>query len=125
MANTATQLTKVPFYIKGDQVQGVTPVVVTIDTINTDLTIHTPDSSRFVALMGINYAESSAHNITWKSGSNTLSVWEVGAGGNNGVYIPVYKPLLSTNRGESLIISSSANITTMLLYVVEYSTIII
>jgi len=117
MANTATAQTALPVTVGGHG--PVIPVVVTMDTTGSDLTVYTPDSDKVLALVGITFAEGSANSLTIKSGSTTLVTLElttfqglshkVGGGA-----------ILFTAKGEALKFNvGTAAVSTMIVYVVQ------
>lgn len=118
MANSATAKTPINVSVWG---QGtVIPYEVTIDTVDTDLTIRTPASDKQVGIVGINYAEASAHNLTFTSGSDLEVTFELPA--NSGISMGISKAemLYCTQKGSALKIKSSAAISgPMILYVIE------
>ena len=120
MANTATAQTALPIQTRGVGVN-VTPYVIAIDTVDTDLTIITPaNSSAMAVVVGLMFSESTAANITFKSGSTTLLKVELS--GSQGLYLPLGDQVyLATQPGEALKIQSSAAITNMLMFVAETS----
>lgn len=116
MANTATAQSALPVSIAGSE--GITPIVVAIGTIDTDLTIFTPDSGKVACIVGMFMSETSATNITFKSGSTSYAVPELAA--NQGILFPVGQGILICGQpGEALKIQSSVAITSMLLYVTQ------
>ena len=124
MANVATALPTVPMAMSSGR-QGfsqVTPVVVTMDTVASDLTVYTPSiSTNYAAIIGISYNNALAHTLTIKSNTTTLVTYSLttfqglsepfGTGG----FIAIGK------KGEALKINAGTNpILSALLYVVEF-----
>lgn len=120
MANSASAQSQLPIVVSGKFDGTVTPVIVTIDTIDTDLTIFDPDTDKHVGILGIQLVSSTATNITIKSGSTTLTVLQLSA--NSGFSKNLDGSLmLSTAKGEDLIIQASATPPVFIMYIVEYS----
>lgn len=120
MSNVATKGTGIPTALTVGQPKGLLyPVVITFDTTGADLTVFaSTDAQKFVAVMGMKYAEASAHNLIWKSGSNTLVTEEKPA--NTIVDARIGRPLFICNKGESLILQcGTAAISSMLMYILE------
>jgi hypothetical protein len=120
MANTATERGSIPILFPGSDCSKVHCIVVAIDTAGADLTIFTPtDSKHYVGVVGIEYADTTAHNLTIKSGSTTISQVELATGG---MLKEIHRGLLFVaNKGEALIFNSSGAITAIGLYVVEFT----
>lgn len=121
MANAATAQTALPINVFG---VNVVPYVISIDTVDTDLTIRTPaNTNAIAAVVGLMFSEGTAATVTFKTGNTTLSGLELAA--NQGLYLPVAKQVyIATQPGEALKVRSSAAITNMLMFVVETSRII-
>ena len=115
-ANTATAGTAIPIRMYG--ATKATPVVVAIDTTAQDLTVYAATSGKALAIVGWEYAEATAHNLTIKSGSNTLVVLENPANTVRDNKLGEGVPFM-TAVGEALVIQSSAAITSMVIYVAE------
>lgn len=93
---------------------------ISIDTVDTDLTIHTPASGNQVFVMNVIGSDSTAANITWKSGSSTTIVPpELAA--NQGLWGKVNRDefCFFTAINGALVIQSSAAITGLLVHVYE------
>lgn len=123
MANTATAKTALPIQVCG---VNVVPYVVSIDTVDTDLTVRTAANDKaMVAVVGIMFSEGTAANLGLKSDSgNTYVTLELAA--NQGLYLPLSGDVcFATQPGEDLIIRSSAAISSMLLYVIDTSKIVV
>jgi len=117
-ANTATAQTALPIRIGG--AGNVVPYVVAIDTTGNDLTIVTPAAGKMACVAGIYTSETSATNITWKSGSTTLAIPELAA--NQGQLMPLGSQVLfCTQPGEALVMQASVAISNMLIHVVQAS----
>lgn len=125
MANTATALTPIDILIGKTGKGGlVVPYVVVFDTTASDLTVHTPASDTYAAIIGIQYAEASAHTFTVKSNTTTLVAYEMPA--NSGKYSELGKIVVAAKKGESLVIrADTAVISSMLLYVAEFKYLIL
>ena len=121
-ANTATAQTAVPIRVAG--CGKVTPVVVTIDTTSSDLTVYDPADSTYAAIVGIFAGEATAGNLTFKSGSTTLAVIE-GAVVPDSLVVPVNGILVMAAKGQNLIFNSSVVRASMIVYVAECSSFII
>jgi hypothetical protein len=120
MANTATAQTALPIKIgKGGASGYVVPYVVVIDTVDTDLTIRDPAADNYAAIVGIQYLEATAHNVTFKSGSTTLVALEKPA--SSGMSERIGAPIIVAAKGDALVIRSSAAISSMLVYVAEFN----
>lgn len=114
MANSATVKEKLDISVTRTAASLIT---VTIDTVDTDLTIYTPASDNYAIITGIQYAISSSHNLTIKSGSDILVKFE--RGDTSGLSVPLADAWLIGAKGEALIIASSAAIDNMCVYVEE------
>lgn len=123
MANVATAGSPLPIGFKHSGMGSfVVPVICTFDTTASDLTIYTPsDADAFCALVGLQYAETSAHSLTVKSGSTTLVTYEMPASSGRDCPIGNGLTLSSLVKGEALKLScGTAVISTLLAYVLEY-----
>lgn len=118
MANTSTKFQDIQ--VGGQHTGPIHQYSVTIDTPNSDLTIytHTATANR-IWVVGLAFSEGTAANLTFKSGSNPFPVIELAA--NQGKWDPVTPGsfYLVTEPGKDLIMSSSANITGMTIYLVD------
>lgn len=122
-ANTATETEK-NIVVNGLTDGTVKEVVVTIDTVDTDLTLIDPAAGYSVGLLGAACVESSAANITFKSGTTTKLVAEFGA--NSGLFKGVSSEVLPLGDvGEDLIIQSSVALPKCVFYLVEYKKLVI
>lgn len=122
MSNSATSLNKIPINVKGSDIDGVTPVKVIIDTGSADLTVYTPSAGKRWAIVGWMEAEATAANLTVKSGTTTLFIWEGAA--NRRIEHPVGNGILFVGNvaGEALVLNSSAtNPSYVMVYVAEFS----
>lgn len=116
MANTATAQTALNIRVGG--CGPVVPYVCTFDTTAQDLTIVTPGTSNMAAIVGAFMSETSASNVTFKSGSTTLVIPELAA--NQGILLPIKNhALLVTQPGEALAIQVSVAVSYLLLYIVQ------
>jgi hypothetical protein len=116
MSNAATALTALPVKLYGST--KVTPIVCTFDTISTDLTVYTPGSGKFAAIVGWQYAEATAHNLTVTSGTTALATFEIPASSGRDDKIG-QGVVICTNPGEALKIQVSAAVSYMVVYIVE------
>ena len=123
MANTATLIQTIPCSFSTSGFSLVSQYAVAFDTLTSDLTIHTPAAGNRVALVGLYYAETDAHNLIFKSASTTLVTLQMpassgqiaGLGTGNGA-------LIVTKAGEALVAQvTTAVISSMLVYVAEIS----
>lgn len=115
-ANTATAQAAQKIYI-GDA-GPVVPYVVSIDTTGNDLTIVTPTTGYMACVVGVYGSETSATNVTFKSGSTTLAVPELAA--NQGHLFGLGQgALFCTQAGEALKIQASVAISNLLIHVVQ------
>lgn len=117
MANSATAKTPLPISVWG--VTSVTPVEVVLDTTGSDLTIFTPATGNMAAIVGVNYGETTAHTLTFTSGSDAEVVFEFGA--NSGISQGIGRELFYVGQpGNAIKIQTSVAITgAMLFYVIE------
>lgn len=116
MANTKTQLNRIPIIYPGSTDVFVYPVVITFDTTGADLSIFSPDDNKHCALVGLQYSAASAHTLTIKSGSTTLLTYQFPD--NAGFSHPIGDPILMTNEGEDLVFNvGTAAVPSMLAYV--------
>lgn len=122
MANTATARTKIPVNFAKSSIVGVTPVIVSIDTTSSDLTIYTPAADKHAAIVGMIYTDSTSHNLTIKAGSTSLVTLEMAA--NMGIFMKLDGSLGPCGgRGETLVLNSDAAISSMLVYIAEFGVI--
>lgn len=122
MANTATALTPIRVRMRAGQAKSlVTPVVVVFDTADSDLTVFTPAAERYAAVMGMRYAEASAHGLVWKSPSATTLLTEERAV-NTVVDHRIGRPIVIGQAGSALIMRcTTAVIGSALLYIAEFN----
>jgi len=114
-ANAATAQTAHGMRIAG--AGPVTPYVVSFDTTASDLTIVTPGSDKMACVVGMAMAETSATNVTFKSGTTSLLTLELAA--NQVFGAPIGAPIVCTQPGEALKMQVSVAVTSMLLYVLQ------
>ena len=95
-------------------------VAVAFDTTASDLIIYSPATGFSACLIGLDFSETSASNLTIKSGSDTLVTLELGA--NQGTWGSAGGVPICTERGEDLIFNVSVAISTMLAKLVEVKT---
>jgi hypothetical protein len=122
MSNSATAQTAMKLLDKRSIIpeKTMTPIVVVIDTPDTALTIATPGTDNRIALIGMEYAEGDAHNLTILSDTTELCVYQMPA--NSGISLPLgddIQALCITAKGKPLVFKSSVAIAKMLVYVVE------
>ena len=116
MSNAATAQTALNIRVGG--AGPVTPYVCTFDTTGSDLTIVTPATGKMAAIVGAFMSETSASNITFKSGTTTLVIPELAA--NQGILLPIGNNiLLATQPGEALKVQVSVAVSYLLLFVVQ------
>lgn len=123
MANTATVQPALPIQTRGVGVD-IIPYVVSIDTVDTDLTIKTPSyTTGMVVVVGMMFSEANAQTVTFKSGTTTQVAFELAP--YQGLYLPLGDQVyLATQPGEALKIRSSAAFTSALIYVAETSRVV-
>jgi hypothetical protein len=122
MVNTATAQTALPIHTKSVGLD-IVPHVVTIDTVDTDLTIVTPTGTAMACVVGIMFSEGTAGTLTFKSGTTTLMALELAA--NQGLFLPLGDQIyFATQPGEALKIRSTVAITNMLIYVASTSKVV-
>lgn len=120
MANVLTNLGEIPIFCLPSALGNKTKVFkLSHDGSSGPETILTPATGNSIALCGMLYQEATAHNLTLYSGANIHVTLERVA--NDGLYLPLGKPAFATIAGEALRIDASAAISSMLLYVVEFS----
>lgn len=127
MANAATARSAIPIACTRDiGYSRVTPVVCTFDTIDSDLTIYTPNAARYAAIVGIVYQESAAHSLSFIAGSTTLVTLEVPANG------PAYRvalgegPIIVGGLGEALRLRcGTAAVSTVIVYCAEFQELVL
>lgn len=119
MANSAAAQTALPIKTKGVGVD-IIPYLISIDTVDSDLTIKTPTTNGLVVVVGLMFSETNAQTLTFKSGTTTQIAFELAP--YQGLYLPLGQQVyLSTQPGEALKIRSSAAFTSALIYVAETS----
>lgn len=114
-ANTATNI-----YDVQQRVYGIGPVHyynIAIDTTGQDLTIRTPQAGNSVCIVGMYMDETSATNLTFKSGSTTMVIPELPA--STLIWGLSSITPLCTDEDAALKIQASVAITSILLQVVE------
>lgn len=124
MANTATALQTLQASFPYGQKGGFSRVIqyrLTFDTLATPLTVHGTPAGKNTAIVGMQYAETTAHSLSWYSNVNLIVTLEMpantvvnqGLGTCAGSYI-------ITRTGEPLVAQvDTALINTMLVYVAE------
>lgn len=119
-ANSATVGDTLPIKCSDSEIEAsVRPVYVNYDTTSADLTIYTPSTGFAIGADSIFLVEADAANITFKTGSTTITTAQFGA--NSGVIDNIdCVPFLSSEIGEALIINSDAALTPFVIYIVEY-----
>lgn len=104
MSNSSTKSETPSLQLKGRT--RIEKYLVTYDTSGADLTIATPDSGYFLAIVGMQYSDDTAHNITFKSGSTSLVTLYKAA--NSGVDFPLSnRVFVNTKVDEALKINCS------------------
>lgn len=123
MANTATALGTIPGGIRrlGNGCQTVA-YLCAFDTTGSALTVHSPDSARYWAIVGIHYAEATAHSLTITAGSTDLVVLENAA--NTVIHEPCGRIWLASPvlGGALKITCGTAAVSSLLVYVQEFET---
>lgn len=119
MANTASLVDTVR---QGTGVSALGPVYeyeIAIDTVDTDLTIRTPDSNARLFVVGAYFLPTESTTLTFKSG-NASKTKPLALSGNQAWYHEL-KPswIFCTKRGEALTVQASAALTGLTLYLVE------
>lgn len=118
-ANSAVAGTALPISLWDGEAGRIIPILVTYDTPSGDLVIKDPAADEYVAIVGVSYVEADAHNVTFKSGSDVLTTYQMAT--NSGLGYSVGKGIhLSTAEGEDLIINSDVAITPFTVYIVVY-----
>jgi hypothetical protein len=116
--NDATAQTALPIRVGGAGY--VVPYLVDIDTVDTDLTIVTPATGKMACVVGAFGAETSATNVTFKSGTTTQVIPELAT--NQGFLLPIANhALVCSQPGEALKIAASVAISSLILYIVQAS----
>lgn len=122
MANTVTELAKIPVIVRAGQHKGlIIPKVCSFDTASADITIHDTPANKYTGVCGMIYQDGATLTATFKSGSQTLFALE-----NAANLIATFKgiqwpPIFCTRLGEDLIVNfTTAAITSMLIYVMEF-----
>ena len=125
MANAATAQTAIPVIIPDSDITKVVPVVITVDTVDSDIIILSPAAGKHAALLGLQYAESDAHTLTIKDQGTTLVTYQLAA--DKGFSVPISKqPMHVTGEGNDLIFSvGTAVVSTMVAYVAEFDTLVL
>lgn len=115
-ANTVTDVGDIDVRIGGVSPAHVKKVA--IDTVDTDVTVYDPPSTKMACIVGLSASEGTATNLTIKSGSTTAIVFELAA--NQGIYSKITSGVdYCTAAGEDLIIQSSAAFTSLTFYIIE------
>ena len=122
MANAKTAHAKIPTILRSGNPAGIIqPYTVSLDTA-ADFTIHTPAAGNFVGVMGLLVAEATAGTLTFKSGSGPTTLVGLELPANYNLIQRIDRPLIITAAaGDALIILGSAAVTSMLIYVMEFS----
>ena len=98
------------------------PVVITMDTAASDLTVYTPAAGNFWAIVGIHYTNALAHSLVIKSGSTILTtkVYPASSTVQHAVGQGLYACGLA--KGDAIKISATTNpILSVLIYVMEFN----
>lgn len=124
MANVATAQSPLPIEYghNGAGNSFVVPVLVTMDTAASDLTVYTPAAGNFWAIVGIKYCNLLTHSLVIKSGTTTIStqVFPASAIINHNVGQGLYACGLA--KGATLVINATTNpILSVLIYVMEFN----
>lgn len=122
MANTKTALGKIPTILRsGNPIGVIQPYAVSLDTA-ADFTLHTPASNNFIGVMGLVVADATACNLTFKSGSGPTTLVGLELPANYNLIHRIDRPLIITAAaGDALIILGSAAVTSMIIYLMEFS----
>lgn len=121
-ANVATAQTALPSTLYGGG--PVIPYTLTFDTTATDLTIRTPGTGMMVCIVGWQFVETSATNVTLTSGSTAYPAFELAA--NQGLYHVLGDGIgFCTAPSAALKMQVSVAVTGMTLYVIEVPKLII
>lgn len=99
---------------------------VVLDTINTDLELFNTPSTERAAIVGISYGVAAAHNLIIKSGlaaSSPTSLVTIVRPANSELFIPIGQGVLwaGLNKGDRIILNTSAAIATMLVYLAIFN----
>lgn len=121
MANAKTLIQTIPCSFHPAGFGLVTQYEVVIDTLTSDFTIHTPTAGNRVAVVGLYYAETSAHTLIWKSGSTTLVTLDMPAnsGQIKGLGVGEGALIITAASGALVIQVQTAVIPSLLVYVAE------
>lgn len=120
MANTSTLVQRIPCSFGPAGFSQVYQYTVAFDTLTSDLTIHTPATGNRAAVVGLYYADTTAHNLIWKSASTTLVTIEkpVNSGESKGLGLD--GALVVTKVSEALIAQVTTGlVSSLLVYVAE------
>lgn len=128
MANVATAQTPLQVGFKHSGMGGfIVPVICSFDTVDSDLTIYTPtDADAYLALVGLQYAEASAHSLTIKSDTTTLITYEMPV--NSIRDLPIGDRILLSTLAKGVPLKfrcGTAGITSLLAHVMEYKNILL
>lgn len=119
MANAATLVDTITCIAQNSN--SVLEYAVSIDTINSDLTVYTPTtSSNRIFVVGMLQSESNPGNLILKSGATSAKTKTLELAAYQGIYSNVSPGwIYATKPGEALIIQSSMIITNLTLYLRE------
>lgn len=118
MANTSTLEDTLPISIGG--AQAIREYHLAIDTVDTDLTVHTPATGKRVFVVGMWFAEGTATNLTLKSATTPSKSVVLELAANQGGWDSIGKDIIWVcTSGEALVVQSSAAISDLIIYTVE------
>jgi hypothetical protein len=120
MANTSTLVGTLPISCYGSS--AVYMYTVTIDTVDTDLTVRTAAAGKMHAIVGLVHDDNTNHIMTFKSGTTSIARFEKTASYQFTIGGGI---MLATKPGEALVIRSTAAVDLLLVYVLETDQILI
>lgn len=119
MANSKTDLDPISVgYERGD-IRTITPIIVAYDTA-ADFTLYSAVAGKHIGVLGMQYVEGDAHNLSFKSGSTTLITYQMAA--NSGISAKLGGGVMfATNKGEALVMNCDVPVATFIVYVTEFT----
>jgi len=121
MANTANKVDDLPVQIGGGI--GVAEYEISIDTVNSDLTVRTaPNSTDRIWITGILFSENASGKLVIKSknGATVNKSKTIELGANQGAWEGVKNSFLfATKAGDDLVVQSSMLLTSLTLFTTD------
>lgn len=123
MANSATAVVSARAYIKAGVARGLLKTYKVVLDTNADLTVHTPASNAYAAIVGLTDVNTGAAVVDVISGSTTLVSLDLPANRVVLGRVDPSKPIVVCAQGEALKLNpTTGTVPTMLVHVMEMET---